>query len=134
MAKMRASEWVAQQRAAKVKSDNNTIKPTKRSVNNTPINQDYGTGGAALAAVSITCLVYLSMVIANGAGDELLTELRSEKGAFKFIITLFVLNFVLTRLGQVGRGLMALIIVGALLEIGPDAAKNANKLIDLITN
>lgn len=70
-------------------------------------------------AAAIGFLIYLSLVISEGKGDELISEVTSEKKFFIWAVSLTALYNIRNVFGDVSRGLFALLIIGILLNLLP---------------
>jgi len=84
----------------------------------------------SIALVMAGCIVYLTLVIASGNGPELLTSLKLESKPIKVVFAVLLLNYALSYLGNIGHGIMVLILFSAFLKLAPDALENVSTLID----
>ena len=68
---------------------------------------------------TIAVFIYLSLVIRNGNGDELITELKNDSGFFKWVAALFVLNKLSNIGGDFTRGLWTIFLIALGLSLLP---------------
>lgn len=84
---------------------------------------------ASNGIVAVLLGVYLAGIVRHGNAEQLLIELANDRGFVLWLVAIVLVAEVISRTGDLGRGLSVILSIGLVLNVGPIVFPQLDQLL-----